>query len=220
MAFADPMPLRQRSAGMAGAMVIPAALGALLVTGLAVTDIITPPDDGTLIGIQLDPPKPPDSAKDQPDQPAITGPIVAPLPPLDLTSRPLDLDTTPIIPDPTGQIVKLPLLPVDTGLRAAERFEPVIPRPRNDPGLWITTSDYRSIWINREFTGTARFVLDISPSGKVSDCRITSSTGHGALDDATCRLITRRARFDPATDASGQAVAGTYSSSIRWVLPD
>ena len=41
-----------------------------------------------------------------------------------------------------------------------------------------------------------------------------------ALDDATCRLISRRAQFDPATDETGARVPGTYTGSVRWELPD
>ena len=40
------------------------------------------------------------------------------------------------------------------------------------------------------------------------------------LDEATCELVTRRARFDPAKNNQGRAVAGNYSSAVRWQLPD
>ena len=84
----------------------------------------------------------------------------------------------------------------------------------------MTESDYRTVWINREWTGTARFSLKINASGRVTGCEITRSTGHNALDNATCELIAKRARFNAATDANGQAVASTYSNAISWELPD
>ena len=39
------------------------------------------------------------------------------------------------------------------------------------------------------------------------------------LDEATCRLIMLRSRFNPATDRRGRAVVGTYSNRVRWVIP-
>ena len=38
------------------------------------------------------------------------------------------------------------------------------------------------------------------------------------LDDATCGLITERARFKPGTDAKGHAVGGFCPSRVRWKI--
>jgi len=63
------------------------------------------------------------------------------------------------------------------------------------------------------------FELAIDPLGRVTACRITASGGIAALDAATCRIMRARARFRPARDAAGNAVADTAASSIRWFLP-
>ena len=60
----------------------------------------------------------------------------------------------------------------------------------------------------------------IAASGRVESCTITGSSGHPELDRATCELVARRARFDPAKDSSGAKVSGTYTSSVRWQLPE
>ena len=39
------------------------------------------------------------------------------------------------------------------------------------------------------------------------------------LDDATCKLVTRRARFKPATDGEGNPTTGSYSNAVRWQIP-
>ena len=44
--------------------------------------------------------------------------------------------------------------------------------------------------------------------------------GHPALDAATCDLVTKRARFDAARDNTGKPVAGTYSNSVTWRIPE
>ena len=60
----------------------------------------------------------------------------------------------------------------------------------------------------------------VGTNGKVSSCEITRPSGNGQLDGATCRYISQRARFDPATDDTGAKVVGTYSGTVSWEIPD
>ncbi len=117
------------------------------------------------------------------------------------------------IPAPKGPLTGTP------GPSPSPLADPIGAVPRGNPGGWVTTSDYRTRWINEGLTGIASFTLKIDASGKVSDCAITKSTGHDVLDGATCRLLERRARFTPARNGKGEKVAGTYSSSINWQIP-
>ena len=103
---------------------------------------------------------------------------------------------------------------------AGPKFDPVAAAPRNNPGEWITDRDYRRAWIAREMAGMAGFRLDIAASGKVTGCTITRSTGHEPLDEATCRLLSSRAKFEPARDSKGEAVSGSFSSRVKWELPE
>ncbi|RGP40885.1 hypothetical protein BPTFM16_01178 [Altererythrobacter insulae] len=223
MAFVDQTSLRERSAGMAGAIIMPAALGAIFISGLAVKDIIlppAPPEDIDTFDVKVIPPPPPDEVvepKPQPDM--VSAPPRAPETPFDFPEPTLTVEPIKDLPPVGGEVIPLALPPVDAG-PAMPSFTPKVATPRNDPGRWVTTSDYRTSWINREWTGTARFALEISPSGRVTNCEITRSTGHGALDAATCKLIAKRARFNAATDANGASVASTYSNAISWELPD
>ncbi len=106
--------------------------------------------------------------------------------------------------------------PVDT----LPILDPVAAKPSNDPGNWVGTRDYRSSWINRGWTGVARFTVTVGINGRVRDCRLVSSTGHDALDMATCKLVQQRARFTPARDSAGEKTTGSYTTAIRWELPD
>lgn len=63
------------------------------------------------------------------------------------------------------------------------------------------------------------FRLDIGTDGRVSNCRVTSSSGSSALDSMTCRILTIRAQFAPALDSNGNATTDTYSGRIVWRLP-
>lgn len=223
MAFTDPLSLKQRGAGMAGALIIPGALGALFIASLAVTGVVELPQIQRPQGVNIPlppPPPPPEPVEKTPDNSQARSTMVAPVPPLDVGPRDLKIDTTPIIPDPIDTITRVVLPPLDIRPTPGPGIKPLAAVARNDPGSWVTADDYRSSWINRELTGSAKFDLAIAPNGRVTGCRITQSTGHSALDEATCTLIAKRARFTPAIDAAGKPVAGSYSSSIRWVLPD
>ena len=96
---------------------------------------------------------------------------------------------------------------------------PAPPEPSTQPGSWVQTSDYPSISLRNEEQGITRFTVTVSEYGRVEDCQVTSSSGHQALDDATCSLIEQHARFRPAFDKDGNRVEGTYSSMINWVIP-
>lgn len=91
--------------------------------------------------------------------------------------------------------------------------------PLASPAEWVNTSDYPAGALRRENEGNTSFRLTIDPKGRVSACQVTVSSGWSTLDEATCRLITERARFSPATDRKGRAVEGTYSNRVRWVIP-
>ena len=92
--------------------------------------------------------------------------------------------------------------------------------PNGQPGLWATANDYPARDLRENHAGTVRFSLSISADGKVGGCIVTGSSGWPGLDAATCRLISARARFTPATNEDGQAMAGSYYGSIRWVIPE
>ena len=222
MAFTDQKSLKDRSVGMAGALALPGAMGALLITGLAVTQVVKQETNtGPLPTREWKeiPPPPPEEIVEQKEQqtPSV---VTAPERPFEFPKPDFAADRIPEIPPLVGDVIPIAIPPVGDIGPVMPSIKPAIASPRNDPSRWITTNDYRSNWINREWTGTARFDLRISANGCVTDCQITRSTGHSALDNATCSLIAKRARFEPATDASGNKIAGSYSSSIRWELPD
>ena len=91
--------------------------------------------------------------------------------------------------------------------------------PATSPGTWLSDADYPAEAIRNGWHGTAAFRLTIDNAGRVAHCALTVSSGHAALDDATCRLLTARARFTPARDPSGQAATDTYNGRITWRLP-
>ncbi|QQV76471.1 energy transducer TonB [Sphingomonas aliaeris] len=112
-----------------------------------------------------------------------------------------------------------------TGLIAQTRATYEMPKsdfggavPKN-PGKWLTFEDYPTAAIRNNEQGFVVVNFDITANGKVSRCEVTRSSGHTTLDDVPCRLLQRRARFDPATDASGVAVATRGTASFPFRIP-
>jgi TonB family protein len=97
--------------------------------------------------------------------------------------------------------------------------EPEEPRPRllNLEEL-ATADDYPSAAAAGGQEGTAVIEAHVDRRGLVTSCRVTSSSGHSALDEQSCALFRARARFEPARDASGRAIASTYRRPMTWRL--
>ena len=215
------------AAGLASSVIVQAAIGAAVIAGLTVSQFDAPeaPKPMKPIEYPIDPPPPPPPPPPEkqefvPDTPIIPKPYVPPRD-FEFKIQQPEIDFTRTMPDPLPPVPQPgtapkadpePLAPVAT-------FDPVSAKPRNNPGEWLRDRDYKSSWVRREYQGVAGFRLDIAASGKVSGCRVTSTTGHPELDEATCQLIQSRARFEPARGKNGEPVAGSFSSSVRWVLP-
>jgi periplasmic protein TonB len=98
--------------------------------------------------------------------------------------------------------------------------KPVPLKPANNPGDWITSSDYPPAALRQSSKGTTGFRLAIDAMGHVTACTITASSGSSLLDDTSCALLKARATFIAARDGRGRAVAATYSSGVRWQIPN
>lgn len=66
--------------------------------------------------------------------------------------------------------------------------------------------------------GEVEVRFTIEASGRVSQCRVTRSSGDASLDRTTCDLIEERFRFKPATDAAGNNIASQYGWRQSWWL--
>jgi len=214
-----------------GALGVPGAFGLILVLGLAITVVAPKPDEGLdgyqVLPVEIDPIVEPEIIPDvEPvTQSATQDPMILPPPPRPDTgfefseSATTTISTLPVIGDDFGVGIE-PVDFGDIGPVGPPAADPIAATPRGNASGWITDSDYRTVWINREYSGVAAFELSINARGRVTNCSITSSTGHSVLDQATCRLLERRARFNPAKDAGGNAVAGTFASSVNWQIPE
>ena len=112
----------------------------------------------------------------------------------------LDASSVPIVPPPKTRKIASPIGALGVG-------------------SVLSSDDYPADALRNGEQGTVAVLLGIDTQGKVSGCVVTASSGSASLDDATCRLLYTRARFTPARNSQGRAVAGTSPQKIRWALP-
>lgn len=94
------------------------------------------------------------------------------------------------------------------------------PVPEGPVTDWVHPDDYPPASMRAQEEGRVSVQLDVDTSGMVTGCQVTNSSGHPLLDARTCTILTQRAHFRPARDASGQAVAATTPvMSFRWQIP-
>jgi protein TonB len=214
---------RRRATAMVTVGAVHALLAAGLLTGLAVhfERIVETRPIGVTVPLDRPKPEPDPVPTAKPVEPAYvpTDPPTAIQLPTDSTviRDPVENNSTELAYFPTDRVEQpvRPALP-----QPSPSFTPKRATPSNSSTRWITNDDYPRRALVDEVEGSASYRLVIGTNGKVSSCELTSPTGNRALDEATCRLISNRARFDPATDESGAKVVGTYSGSVRWEIPN
>jgi periplasmic protein TonB len=201
-----------------------AFIGYALVTGLAYEAVQSVKAKLNVVDVKEEEPPEEEEPPPEPEK-QIEPPVVSP-PPLVTTIKPPPTVRTVDTPPPSAPIVPTAAPPAPSAPppppppppppAVAKRPNPI---PKGNPGNWANTNDYPSRALQQEREGTTRFRVTVGADGRVQSCSITGSSGHADLDDATCKNIQRRGRFDPALDGDGNPTTGSWGSSVRWVIP-
>jgi protein TonB len=221
---------KQMSSNRTAAIVIVAlihiALGYALVTGLAYNVIKKAAEDLKTFDVEEEPPPPPEEPPPPPDQntpppPQIVAPpsIVPPMLPSPQINTITEVRPQPITP--TAPTTKS--CPGGMTVAIAQACPPVVSkaaRAKANLNSLFSTDDYPQSSLRNEEHGTTVVRLSVGTDGRVTDCSVTSSSGSTALDNATCSIIRRRARYTPAQDQAGNPIGGSDSARIRWEIPD
>lgn len=212
MAYADQSMSSRKLVAIIGVGLLHAALGYAFITGLAFNVIKKVSTDLKTFDVQEAPP-PKEAPPPPPPQKVVQPPpVVSPPPIVQIQSvAPPTIVSVPVAPPVVIHESAPPAPPppqISTPLK-----------PRGTPGEWVTSEDYPAADIRAGNQGTTGFRLDVDGSGKVTNCTITSSSGFPSLDSKACQMLTRRARFSPAKNGSGEGMATTYSNRVRWQVP-
>jgi len=216
MAYADQPTMTPRKVVSIGLVVLlHVVIGYAFVTGLAFNVIKKAAQDLKVVDIKDQPPPP--EQKPPPPPPQQTNvpppPIVAPPPLVQTPTLAPPVMTVPTPPPvaPPITVSAPPAPPVPVISQAAQA--------KGDPHSWITNDDYPPEAVRQEQQGVSGIAWTINEQGRVENCHVVSSSGSQVLDDTACRLMTRRGRYTPAKDASGNPIRQTQSLRFRWVLP-
>lgn len=91
-------------------------------------------------------------------------------------------------------------------------------REKGNPSRLFSTDDYPPGSLRREEAGKVVAKFDVGTDGRISNCVVIQSVSPD-LDKTTCRLLTSRLRYEPATE-NGQPVVETGKTrSITWQIP-
>jgi TonB family protein len=121
----------------------------------------------------------------------------------------------------TPRAVRLACAPLQLmNLEPRPRFAPKHAAPSNSPGGWITSDDYPPEALAGRIEGSVVYRVAVTVDGRVSSCELARTSGNRALDQATCRLVTDRARFEPATDGDGSRTVGSFTGRVIWTVPN
>jgi len=214
MAYADqPAMSPRRLTGIVFVVVFHLLVGYAFINGLAYNVIKKAATELNVVDVQEEPPPP--EAPPPPPPPDVKfepPPIVAPPPIVQVqTSAPVitSVPTPPVIHEEAKPAPPPPPPPP----------KPIALTPRGNFQSLMSTDDYPPSSLRNEEEGTVGYHLVVAADGRVTGCTITASSGHPALDDTACRLLSRRARFNPGKDSSGQPAGGVYDGRFRWQIP-
>lgn len=91
--------------------------------------------------------------------------------------------------------------------------------PTDSPGKWVVSHDYPLDMLSAGQPAIVEFRLSVGADGVPTACHIQSTTRPKEFDNAVCKSVMRRARFDPALDAEGKPLASYYRNTVRFQIP-
>ena len=242
MAFVDHAPRRDRLRAIAAVAILHVALGYALVAGLRV-DLPTLTSRSLALFTVTPPPAPrpppPPRAHIRAKAPHREGAAAPPA----LVARATEVVApVPVVPPPPPPVIAAPR--PDDGAMARQGAAPV-PGPGSGAGGigdgtgngddgdgpggggdggtplrlikgHIDDTDYPRGALEAGIGGTVGLRFVVGTNGRVTDCRVTRSSGNAELDTVTCRLIRNRFRYRPTRDAQGRAVADVVTGEQEW----
>lgn len=213
MSYMDAPPMsKNRQIALVAVAVLHVLLGYAVVSGFAISVVKKIVEPLEAVNVKEEAP-PPDEPPPPPPKEVEIPPYVPPPEVTVQTEAPTNTITTQsTVARPDPPVVAPPAPPAPPAPAVAPT--PATPRGR---GNVFSDDDYPSASRAAEEEGVTRVSYLIGVDGRVTECEVTQSSGFKRLDDATCSIIQRRFRFNPATK-DGQPVPERRSQPVRWKL--
>ena len=216
MAYADRKMSNSRITAIIIVAILHAFLGYAFVTGLAYNVMKKVAADLKTFDVEEPPPPPDEPPPPPPDVPIPPPPITSPPPMVPFQMPSAAVPAPP--PPPPAPPPAAPVPPPPPPPPPPKKVEPA--RAKANLGSLVTNDDYPASALRAEEEGVTGFRLSVGTNGRVTGCQVTSSSGSSALDSATCRLLTARARFTPARDSNGNPTTDSVSARIVWRIQE
>lgn len=96
---------------------------------------------------------------------------------------------------------------------------PVLAAPARMIDGGLSMEDYPADAIRDGAQGKTVVGFTVDETGTVGNVHVAGSSGHNSLDEAACKAVAERFRFEPARDNNGYAMAQDRTQAITWTLP-
>jgi protein TonB len=234
---------RDRWIAGAGVVLVHGAIGWALVTGLAPSLVRQATESLQLFDLKAPlPPPPPEPPRPKPAvDPRKSGTAA----PANLDARPTEI-VAPTLPPPLPPpVIAAPV--AGPGVAATSGAAPVPGPGTGGGGVGTGTGsggvgdgqggggrgtfarqisgriyddDYPRSAARAGIGGTVWVRYTVTVKGRAEDCRVTRSSGNAELDAVTCKLVTKRFRYRPGTDATGRFVSSVVEEDHVWVIDE
>lgn len=227
---------RERMTGAAGAALVCAMIGYVLIAGLRVGFPRAVSDPLALFALSPPPPAPPPvpQRKKSVEPEGAASPANLRATPTELVAPP------PPIPLPPPPLAAAPKAGLGTAPSAGAA---PVPGPGTGAGgqgngsgsgnsgdgsggggetplRWIKgsirDSDYPRAALKAGISGTVGLRFTVGVTGRVTSCTVTRSSGNRELDTTTCTLIMKRFRYIPTRNARGEAIPDEVTGEHVW----
>lgn len=205
---------KNRQIALVGVAVLHVILGYAIVSGFAISVVKKIIEPLEAVNVKEEAP-PPDEPPPPPPKEIEIPPYVPPPEVSVQSDAPTNSITTQSnIARPDPPVVAPPAPPAAP---APPALAPPSPATAKGRGNVFSDDDYPSASRAAEEEGVARVSYVVGTDGRVTQCEVVQSSGFKRLDDATCAIIQRRYRFNPAT-RDGQPVPERKTQPVRWRL--
>lgn len=89
-----------------------------------------------------------------------------------------------------------------------------------DEAVWarVLQQNYPAHLLRSGTEGRLEIMLTVNARGRPTNCTIAAATRPQAFDDTVCLLLLQNAKFEPARDESGRAIAALYATRVTFRL--
>jgi protein TonB len=84
---------------------------------------------------------------------------------------------------------------------------------------WYSFEDYPESALRKGEQGMVVIGFTIDVTGRLTNCHVIRSSKYRDLDNVPCRVLAKRARFKPASNAEGQPGPTTGTTAMSFWTP-